>query len=124
MKGVTSRGPEKYGFADLDHWVIGFKGNKLIQWSHQMKVEMRDFYKDEHAGTQVPRQIIMSVKDTDIQGTISCQMKELLESFKMKSEKEGRGYFRFLVECHVQLQIGQESLDEKIEVVNEMMKPS
>jgi len=89
-----------------------------------MTAEMSHFFEDENPDTQVPRQIILSVKDTNIHVAISCQMKKLLESFKMKSEKEGRDYFRFWVDGLVQLQIGAETLEDEIEGVLEMMKPS
>ena len=116
-----SRGSEQYGFSELDHWIVGFKGRELIQWTHAVIPEMSDFFKEPTTSTDIPRRVKLTAQDTKIQGTINCYMKKLLESFPMPGEQ--RGYFRFLMDCQVRLQIGSDLVNEDVEVVTELMKP-
>ena len=100
---------------------MGFKGKELIQWSHAVIPEMNDFFREPTTATDIPRRVQLTAQDTKIQGTITCNMKQLLESFPMQGAQ--RGYFRFLVDCQVRLQIGSDLVNEDIEVVTEFMKP-
>jgi hypothetical protein len=103
--------------------LIAFKGEKLLRMSSRIDGEPSDFQVDEVTGVKYPRKLVLKVDASRIKGEVILRLKKLIESRSFPQAMKGHGYFRFLSDCDVKLDVVGEKIEVETQVMHELMIP-
>jgi len=103
--------------------LIAIKGEKLLQWSSHINAEPSGLEVDELTGTKYPRKLVLKMDDSRINGEVILRLRKLIESPEPPRASEGHGYFRFLSDCDVKLDVDGEKIEVEMPLVHELAIP-
>ena len=102
--------------------LIVIKGEELLKWSSHIEAEPSDLVMDEETEAKYPRKLVLKMDDRRIAGEVIHRLSKLIESGGPQAEK-GHGYFRFLSDCEVKLDVDGEKVEVDTQVIHELMIP-
>ncbi|MCK4243005.1 MAG: hypothetical protein KAX23_05605 [Dehalococcoidia bacterium] len=119
---AVGRMPESLGYEKMA-MLIAIKGEKLLQWSSHINAEPSGLEVDELTGTKYPRKLVLKMDDSRINGEVILRLRKLIESPEPPRASEGHGYFRFLSDCDVKLDVDGEKIEVEMPLVHELAIP-
>jgi hypothetical protein len=117
LQASESLGSERLGS------LIAFKGEKLLEQLSDIYSEPSDFQVDEETGAKYPRKLVIKVDGSRIKGEVIHRLRKLIESRRLPQAGKGHGYFRFLSDCDVKLDVDGEKIEVETQVIHELMIP-
>jgi hypothetical protein len=105
--------------------LLALKGGKLVDMSSDISAEPSDFIVDPVTNTPYPQKLILRSDGRAVKGTVIHKLNYLVESYLPWGETEGKthGYFRFLSDCDIDLNLSGEKVQQKTQLIHELMMP-
>jgi len=103
--------------------LIAIKGQKLVEYSSDVYGEPSDFRVDELTGARYPRKLVLKMEGSRVKGDVTHRLRKLIENVPIPGAKEGSGYFRFLSDCDVNLNVDEEKVKVETQVIHELAIP-
>jgi len=119
---ATLQTAESVGSARLGG-LIAIKGEKLLEQVEEIDGEPSDFQVDEVTGAKYPRKLIIKMDGSRIKGEVIHRLRKIIESVETPQAGKGHGYFRFLSDCDVKLDVDGEKIETETQVIHELMIP-
>ena len=119
----NSRSTIELGSQSLDHWLIAFSGENLLEWTHKVDPYLADFVTDPNTGVSYPGKALLKVNGDMVKGEITAQVRKVINSIPMNPNNKDRAYFRFISDVDVDLIVKGKEIKTNTEIVNEFMKP-
>ncbi len=104
--------------------IIAFKGRDLVETSEQIYLETGDLTLDEVTGVNYQKKLILRVEGPFVKGTITHNVKNLVENNPQPGTKPGggKGYLRFLSDCDIRLNVNDEKINTMVTLIHEYIK--
>ncbi len=105
--------------------LLAYKGDKLVDITTNITAEGSEFVPDQLTGAEYPRTLVLRPEGSAVRGTITHKLNHLLEGLSPWGAKDGggRGYFRFLSDCDIKLDVTGDKIDIKTPLIHEYMRP-
>lgn len=105
--------------------IFAWKGSKLVDVTTDITAEPTDFVLDNYTGAKYPKSLVLRAAGKACTGTITHQVKNIVEEALPWAAKEGEGhaYFRFLSDADIDLVVAGEKVQLKTPLLHELMIP-
>jgi hypothetical protein len=103
--------------------LITFKGHDLVDLSDKLNADFNDLALDKLTGINYPQAMVMRVESPNVKGTVTNNVKKLVESELLPGMKEGagNGYLRFLSDCDIKLDVKGEKIVTDAPLIHEFI---
>ncbi|MBN1376099.1 MAG: hypothetical protein JXA01_08095 [Dehalococcoidia bacterium] len=103
--------------------LVTFKGHDLIDLTDKLYGDYSDLTMDEVTAINYPKTLKLRVEGPNITGTITNNVKELVENDPLPGmdASSGNGYLRFLSDCDIKLDVKGEKLEAQSKLIHEFI---
>ena len=116
----AGRMAEHLGYAPANI-LIALQGEKLTTMSFRLGHEERGMSVEPTTGADYPQELIIRPQHRLVNGQLTLKLRRFIDISPYG--ERGHGYFRFLADCHAQLDFCGEKIDIVVPAIHERMKP-